>query len=412
MLSLSSSSPSSTQTTPTATPAHSCAPYSVPLQRATNYKQLVATFTASAPQPYGTIPPRRKMASARRARSSSVSSSHSSLPSTTAAAAITLSSRSSIELVPTNIDTITNSTTTKGTMNEQQQNQSLLPSLQSFLKESISFNRSRGGLWSTLKTHYLTSTYNLPWNTTLNYKKRSNRRSTGSTSEFSPVGLLVSRSSSPVVTLDARPLVPASSSAADDALLSLPNLDSLELQSNNDASFVSGSYPVSVAAMDKFKVVRSDTIPLKTFTYRETPVAEVIRNSSPVGKRMTKSATPGTSVSEKTAKSIQRDEKPLPLPRHLAAREMRSNSDYLRMMASEMRMVRSRKLIAPLKPRGYLPRRKELFRSVKSSLSVVMEMPSVEDDHPLNNLLVGSWSSTDSFLSTTSSDYATADEEF
>ncbi|KAF9279799.1 hypothetical protein BGZ68_007693 [Mortierella alpina] len=274
---------------------------------------------------------------------------------------------------------------------------------------------SRSSLWATLKAHYLDSAYNLPWTTSSGHKKRSSRRST----EFTPLGLLVSRSSSPVVTLDARPLVPASSSAADDALLSLPNLDSLQLQSNDGS--VSGSYPVSVAAMDKFKVVRSDTIALKTFTYRETPVVEVKRpalSSVPhVSKRITRSSTAtlkATAVAGAAAASVAGDkvEAPLPLPRHLACRETRSNSDHLRMMASELRMIRSRKLIAPLKPRGYLPRRKEVFRTVKSSLSVVLEVPCTEDDHPLNNLLVGSWSSTESFLSTTSSDYATADEEF
>ncbi|KAF9928047.1 hypothetical protein BGZ67_007191 [Mortierella alpina] len=278
---------------------------------------------------------------------------------------------------------------------------------------------SRSSLWATLKAHYLDSTYSLPWATTLGHKKRSSRRST----EFTPLGLLVSRSSSPVVTLDARPLVPASSSAADDALLSLPNLDSLQLQSNDGS--VSASYPVSVAAMDKFKVVRSDTIALKTFTYRETPVVEVKRPALPsvphVSKRITRSSTTtprsaavaGASADEKSATVAgEKVETPLPLPRHLACRETRSNSDHLRMMASELRMIRSRKLIAPLKPRGYLPRRKEVFRTVKSSLCVALEVPCAEDDHPLNNLLVGSWSSTESFLSTTSSDYATADEEF
>ncbi|KAF9187388.1 hypothetical protein BGZ51_009791 [Haplosporangium sp. Z 767] len=84
------------------------------------------------------------------------------------------------------------------------------------------------------------------------------------------------------------------------------------------------------------------------------------------------------------------------------------------MMASELRMIRSRKLIAPLKPRGYLPRRKELFRNVKSSLWMT-EVPSCsdEDDHPLNKLFAGSWtsvSSTESFHSTSSSEYLTADD--
>ncbi|KAG0079496.1 hypothetical protein BGZ92_001001, partial [Podila epicladia] len=36
-------------------------------------------------------------------------------------------------------------------------------------------------------------------------------------------------------------------------------------------------YPASVAAMDKLKARRTDTIALKTFTYRETPVTEIKR---------------------------------------------------------------------------------------------------------------------------------------
>ncbi|KAF9953048.1 hypothetical protein BGZ72_005743 [Mortierella alpina] len=376
------------QSTPARSPAASTA------TSPRHHKQLVATFTAHAPQPYGTIP-RRKRASAGRPRSTSTSSFP---PPTTCD--VSSSSRNSLELLPTFRSSATaNPTTDPGTV---------------FSTSTSSYSRS--SLWATLKAHYLDSTYSLPWTTTSGHKKRSSRRST----EFTPLGLLVSRSSSPVVTLDARPLVPASSSAADDALLSLPNLDSLQLQSNDGP--VSGSYPVSVAAMDKFKVVRSDTIALKTFTYRETPVVEVKRPALPSGSHVSKRITRSSTATLKSAAAAagekpasvpeEKVEAPLPLPRHLACRETRSNSDHLRMMASELRMIRSRKLIAPLKPRGYLPRRKEVFRTVKSSLSIVLEVPCTEDDHPLNNLLVGSWSSTESFLSTTSSDYATADEEF
>ncbi|KAF9575732.1 hypothetical protein EC968_001922 [Mortierella alpina] len=386
----------STPATP-ATPAPSAASTA----STATYKQLVATFTAHAPQPYGTIP-RRKRASAGRPRSTSTSSFP---PPTSSIDASASSSRNSLELLPTYRSSATTNTTDSGDLSK------------AFSTSTSSYSRS--SLWATLKAHYLGSTYNLPWAITSGHRKRSSRRST----EFTPLGLLVSRSSSPVVTLDARPLVPASSSAADDALLSLPNLDSLQLQ-NNDGS-LSGSYPVSVAAMDKLKVVRSDTIALKTFTYRETPVVEVKRPALPtvshVSKRITRSSTTtpkpvvaAGAAADETSASVagEKVETPLPLPRHLACRETRSNSDHLRMMASELRMIRSRKLIAPLKPRGYLPRRKEVFRAVKSSLSVALEIPCTEDDHPLNNLLVGSWSSTESFLSTTSSDYATADEEF
>lgn len=131
-----------------------------------------------------------------------------------------------------------------------------------------------------------------------------------------------------------------------------------------------GLYPASVAAMDKFKVMRSDTIALKTFTYRETPVVEVKRPRTPLLTQRCRPVSipkPSTAViaanSVTTAASTPAapEEELLPLPRHLACREARSNPDYLRMMASELRMIRSRKLIAPLKPRSYLPRRRELF---------------------------------------------------
>ncbi|KAG0029032.1 hypothetical protein BGZ81_004191 [Podila clonocystis] len=181
------------------------------------------------------------------------------------------------------------------------------------------------------------------------------------------------------------------------------------------------SYPASVAAMDKFKARRTDTIPLKTFTYRETPVTEIKRpRTYPSPSRPSpKVATCKPSSSDETQMEDVHPSSPSSdvdlLPRHLASRETRSNPDYLRMMASELEMIRARKLIAPLKPRGHLPRRRDAFRHSKSALRVSIEMPSEEEDHPLNNLFVGSWSSvssTDSFLSTTSSDYLTAYENF
>jgi hypothetical protein len=42
-------------------------------------------------------------------------------------------------------------------------------------------------------------------------------------------------------------------------------------------------------------------------------------------------------------------------------RDTRSNPDHLRMIAAELNMMRSRKLFSPLKPRGFLPRRKDPF---------------------------------------------------
>ncbi|KAF9362081.1 hypothetical protein BGX26_004166 [Mortierella sp. AD094] len=254
-----------------------------------------------------------------------------------------------------------------------------------------------------------------------------NRHSMGCSRDFAPPIALMVSNSSPIVTLNATPLV--ASSSTEDALLSLPDIDS-PLSSQTNASnngLVSGSYPASVAAMDKLKVVmRTNIIPQKTFTHHEIlvedkrPSAQVshsVSHSVPLVKRiipkpslqvLKSSRRSGNNTPTTPEKKVEEES---PLPRHLASRETRSNPDYLRMMASEMRMIRSRKLISPLKPRGYLPRRKDLFRNVKSSLCVSMEIPCEED---MDNLMVGSWtsvSSTDSYLSAVSSDYMTADEE-
>ncbi|KAI8346772.1 hypothetical protein BD560DRAFT_411253 [Blakeslea trispora] len=42
-------------------------------------------------------------------------------------------------------------------------------------------------------------------------------------------------------------------------------------------------------------------------------------------------------------------------------RDTRSNPDHLRMISAELNMMRGRKLLSPLKPRGFLPRRKDPF---------------------------------------------------
>ncbi|KAG0219881.1 hypothetical protein BGX33_012092 [Mortierella sp. NVP41] len=332
--------------------------------------------------PYGVIPRRRNRAS--------------SLSSPSTASSRSKTSRNSLELLPT-----TTTTTAESSL--------------STLSTSTLPRSNSSTLWASLKAHYFATAHSFTWTSSSSNKNSTkNRRSADCARKFLPPQALLVTNSSPVVTLDATPLI----------------LTSLEANSNDNNTVQcaeEGLYPASVAAMDKFKVMRSDTIALKTFTYRETPVVEVKRPAPPPSSnnnnrthrrsRAVIIPKPTTAVIAATCANASNvtPEEELPLPRHLACRETRSNPDYLRMMASELRMIRARKLIAPLKPRSYLPRRKELFSPVKSSLSVSMEMPCEEDDHPLNNLLVGSWtsfSSTESFLSATSSDYTTADESF
>ncbi|KAG0314553.1 hypothetical protein BGZ97_009183 [Linnemannia gamsii] len=260
--------------------------------------------------------------------------------------------------------------------------QPLFHSLQSFLPESTS-SSTRLGFWANLKAHYLAAkatSISWPGSGSGSDNARSNNGSGQAGDEFSPPIALRLSNSTPVAAVDAT--APQSASLTlTDMLLSLPNVAA----PSTHAYRGSMNYPVSVAAMDKFKPIRSDTIPLKTFTYHETPVIErlpvlthIVKTPRRKTKESSSTTTPGslslpsssTPVTKNTKSSptdkggSTQDSSLLPpLPRHLAARETRSNAAYLRMMAAELRMIRARKLISPLKPRGYLPRRKEPFQA-------------------------------------------------
>ncbi|KAG0306461.1 hypothetical protein BGZ98_002341 [Dissophora globulifera] len=406
------------------------------LQPSPSEKSLLVATGASAriPQPYGVIPPRKRNHATGRPRSASASLPLATTPLCKKSFSLP-STRASLDLAPATASSSVS--------------QSLFHSFHNLLLSDSTLTQ-QPSFWASLKAQCFNTTSSLPWlsgsssNSNGHAHKRKDRGSTGCARDFAPPIALRVSNSSPIVTLDATPLV--TSSSTDDSVLSLPNVDSLSWpgscssNSSNSSSatssstdaLLSGDYPVSVAAMDKFKVMRTDIIPLKTFTYSETFVADVnlptnpaaAARSAPLVKRGVQkdpsSYRSGVNIDSSNSSSSNNNNNnnnnnkatdDVPLPRHLASRETRSNSDYLRMMASELRMIRARKLIAPLKPRGYLLRRKDLFRNVKSTLSVSTVMPNEEDDHPL---FVGSWSSvstTRTFLSALSSDYATAEEE-
>ncbi|KAF8971314.1 hypothetical protein BGZ46_010304 [Entomortierella lignicola] len=401
-----------------------------PNSPSSSYKELVAQFTAKAPQPYGVIPPRKKRPQAL-ARSTTVSTlsirtAPSSSPTPLSPTEVTVSTNA-VELLPRN-----NSSSDSDNGNAIQIIQPLFHSLQSLLPESTS-SSTRLGFWANLKAHYFAATTTtLSWPNSDSGPRNNQTSSATNTSSrpeifLPPVALRLSNSS-PLAAIDATAPLSASLTMTDD-LLSLPNLATSPPHSYHG----SVNFPVSMAAMDKFKPIRSDTIPLKTFTYHETPVIERPQPlpfplpACPRSKKVTSSLAPPvpltksvTSANNSNNNNHNEREKescllPLPLPRHLATRETRSNSDYLRMMAPELRMIRSRKLVSPLKPRGYLPRRKEPFRRVKSSLCNPIEFPRMEDDHPLNDVMFGSWSSVssaESFLTASSSGYESASDHF
>ncbi|KAG0033259.1 hypothetical protein BGZ81_009010 [Podila clonocystis] len=409
---------------PSSTPHSSSSPASA------SYKDIVAHFTANAPKPYGVIPPRKKKPTRTPTNTNTTHtrSSSTSLLTTGAAPspkkANNLSTpstpRVSIEFQPTVNIPLLAVPEDKGHKAHFQLIQPFFNSLQSFLPEPSTSSSTRLGFWANLKAHCLAatatsftwtpSTTNGPESIGLGHPKE------GGT--FSPPTVLLgpTGASVPTVGVDATPR----SASLTEALLSLPNLAPSPLASRHGSfsyQTSSATYPVSVAAMDRFKPIRSDTIPLKTFTYHETPVVDRPRPVPlPMSlPRQTKTRLTMSKAAMGEDSSMDKRASLPPLPRHLLARETRSNTDYLRMMAAELRMIRSRKLISPLKPRGYLPRRKDPFRNVKSSLCNSIEPPREEDDHPLNSILVGSWSSvssTDSFLSECSSGYQTASESF
>ncbi|KAG0336223.1 hypothetical protein BG004_008154 [Podila humilis] len=412
-----------------------------------SYKDLVAQFTATAPRPYGVIPPRRKKvapasSSSSHASTGRVRSSSTSLPVSATGASCTSSlKKKPIASTPSTPRTSIELHTTPSLLDSHHCNNSrahtqlihpLFHSLQSFLPEPSTSSSTRLGFWANLKAHCLAATAtSFTWPSNAIPGTVSDAESIGMAApqkgaSFSPTTVLLgpTGASVPTVGVDATPR----SASLTEALLSLPNLAPSPMASRQGAyayqqQSSSTTYPVSVAAMDRFKPIRSDTIPLKTFTYHETPVVDrprsvPLRISLPkTGPRQVAKKNVSDMSNAKGDNNKYKEAAVLPplLPRHLRARETRSNTDYLRMMAAELRMIRSRKLISPLKPRGYLPRRKEAFRTVKSSLRNSFQPPSEEDDHPLNNLLVGSWSSVssaDSFLSDGSSGYQTACESF
>jgi hypothetical protein len=59
------------------------------------------------------------------------------------------------------------------------------------------------------------------------------------------------------------------------------------------------------------------------------------------------------------------ESKPEPFPRY--TRDIRANPDHLRMIVAEMNMMRSRKIICPLRPRTYLHKRSDHFQLDQTS---------------------------------------------
>ncbi|KAI8577947.1 hypothetical protein K450DRAFT_249176 [Umbelopsis ramanniana AG] len=60
-------------------------------------------------------------------------------------------------------------------------------------------------------------------------------------------------------------------------------------------------------------------------------------------------------------RSVANSEPRIDLHSNTIRRDIRANPDHLRMIVAELNMMRARKVMCPLKPRGFLPRRKDIF---------------------------------------------------
>ncbi|CAO3659317.1 unnamed protein product [Umbelopsis ramanniana] len=60
-------------------------------------------------------------------------------------------------------------------------------------------------------------------------------------------------------------------------------------------------------------------------------------------------------------RSVANSEPRIDLNSNTIRRDIRANPDHLRMIVAELNMMRARKVMCPLKPRGFLPRRKDVF---------------------------------------------------
>lgn len=85
-------------------------------------------------------------------------------------------------------------------------------------------------------------------------------------------------------------------------------------------------------------------------------------NDSTTTKHNTKSSSPRSSSSAK--KKPKKRHNPL---KHHHARDIRVNSDHLRMIVAEANMMRAQKIVGPLRPRSYLPKRLDPFTSCRPS---------------------------------------------
>ncbi|OBZ90076.1 hypothetical protein A0J61_01874 [Choanephora cucurbitarum] len=102
--------------------------------------------------------------------------------------------------------------------------------------------------------------------------------------------------------------------------------------------------------------------PAEEYTSRWKETIAQLRRSLTLNKKITPMPPPPTIPKTKKRRRSEATTQPRFNPEtNTYTRDTRSNPDHLRMISAELNMMRHRKLSGPLKPRGFLPRRTDVF---------------------------------------------------
>lgn len=121
-------------------------------------------------------------------------------------------------------------------------------------------------------------------------------------------------------------------------------------------------------------------VPLETFCMYEAPPTK--HQSWMLGSTVTSKEWTLVETLSERPKRLQRhiEEKEVPvdskeaihMDRQYHARDTRTNAAYLRMIVAEVNMMRSQKIVGPLRPRRVLPKRSDRFMHRPSPLQLIM----------------------------------------
>ncbi|KAI8992223.1 hypothetical protein BDB01DRAFT_894375 [Pilobolus umbonatus] len=113
-------------------------------------------------------------------------------------------------------------------------------------------------------------------------------------------------------------------------------------------------------------------VPLETFKVFEAPsqvidqwfIGQPVQTNEAEWKLVDKNGQPIIVIEEPVIEEV---------PDHHHVRDIRANAAYLRMIVAEVNMMRSQKIVGPLRPRRLLPKRTDIFMHRSSPLQLIIE---------------------------------------